>query len=150
MAKLETGDLNLSTKVGFNPTQEQIEEQIRQLPKIKLQKAVVLEFEDVAPRWNKMLKNMHKRFSKQGSVYEEQRKKYEQKYGVSLTSHKSCLVGEAHGFSREYTDPSSKDWCIPCSEFATMPAINAVFDASGKRLETWKQNFMKHYNEAHL
>lgn len=58
---------NSNDQIGFHPTQQQLEEQIQQLPEIVPEKAVVFEFEDVAPRWNKFLKDL---FSRKLSDYD--------------------------------------------------------------------------------
>lgn len=145
-------DLNLSTKIGFNPTQKQIQEQIRQLPKIKPEKAVVLEFEDVAPRWNKFIQDAIQKtknivgLHERNSTFWKELTNTEEGIELDISAHKFCLVGEAHGFNDEYLN-AGKDPCSKCCTFAIY-AIRAR--SSPRRMITFQEKFMKHYNEAHL
>lgn len=143
--------LNLSTnEIGFNPTQEEIQEQIQELPKVKPTKVLKLTFKDVAPRWSTLIPKLHKEAKKYGYATDEIRLKFQEEYGVSLVNHKMCLVGESHGFNDNYNNGLGDEYCEVCSCFASMPAISAVNDKTGISYKWFKQEFMKHYNEVHL
>jgi hypothetical protein len=96
-------------------------------------------FEDIAPRWSKRLAML---MVVKGSFYEKE------SIFSDIIDYKTCIVGEAYGFSPSYALYGSVNHCMRCTalsrEFAyatKMSDLNMLTDA--------KQKLIDHWNEAH-
>ncbi len=98
---------------------------------IQIQKKKQLTFEEICPEWSEALPEViHTHmFWKHGKL--------------DIADSRYCVVGEAHGFTNEYWQPTSKKYCQECDEFSSDFCDPAI-------LEDAKILFTNHWNEVHL
>jgi hypothetical protein len=63
---------------------------------------------------------------------------------LDMSSHKYCVVGNAHGFNDDYCNPGSPDYCLDCKIFSLR------FNTDPKEMHALKVKFMDHWNSFHL
>jgi hypothetical protein len=96
-------------------------------------------FEDIAPSWSKRLAILT---VVKGSFYEKE------SIFSDIIDYKTCIVGEAYGFSPSYALYGTVNHCMNCtalsSEFAYVAKLSDL-----NKLTDAKQQLTEHWNEAH-
>lgn len=90
-------------------------------------------FSKIAPVWAKRIRD-------EGLIWNAI-KRYENEY----INHSCCLVGEAHGFTDDYSEMSSPEYCKECASLCIVWAE----EDSRKEQNTWLRAFIKHWNTRH-
>lgn len=62
---------------------------------------------------------------------------------LDITSHKYCVVGEAHRFNDDYTNPKSTKYCLDCKIFSLR------FNTGSTEIEKLKDKFFDHWKTTH-
>ena len=96
-------------------------------------------FEDIAPRWSKRLAML---MVVKGSFYEKE------SIFSDIIDYKTCIVGEAYGFSPSYALYGSDNHCMTCTSLSREFAYAAKMSDLNKLTDT-KQKLTEHWNEAH-
>jgi hypothetical protein len=96
-------------------------------------------FEDIAPSWSKRLAILT---VVKGSFYEKE------SIFSDIIDYKTCIVGEAYGFTPSYALYGTVNHCMNCtalsSEFAYVAKLSDL-----NKLTDAKQQLTEHWNEAH-
>jgi hypothetical protein len=96
-------------------------------------------FEDIAPSWSKRLAILT---VVKGSFYEKE------SIFSDIIDYKTCIVGEAYGFSPSYALYGTVNHCMNCtalsSEFAYVAKLSDL-----NKLTDARQQLTEHWNEAH-
>ena len=98
-----------------------------------------LTIHEISPQWARLLpiipKTEEQQFYRDGKV-------------LDISEAKWCIVGEAHGFNRDYFEYDSKDFCREC--FAHSVEFGRILlDSPAKRQEPI-QSFVNHWNNRHI
>jgi hypothetical protein len=95
---------------------------------VEQQKKKQLTIEDISPRWAKVITS--------------KRKWSKTKDGLNIKDFKCCVVGEAHGFRKNYIWESDPEYCEECEGISSEFAYVRYWD------ETTPE-FVQHWNEKH-
>ena len=98
---------------------------------IQEQKKKQLTFEEICPEWSQAIQY----YRKQDWTGELGK--------LNIASHKCCIIGEAHGFDRNYIFRDRPEYCKDCDDFA-------ILFCSERDFNEHKQDFVDHWNEVHL
>jgi hypothetical protein len=88
-------------------------------------------FNQISPKWAGRIKNRESKYWGAGNK--------------ELLSGACCVVGEAHGFSGEYTNQYSDHFCRECESFSL-----DFCTPSFKELDEISNKFTQHWNEKHI
>jgi hypothetical protein len=111
--------------------QEQLH--LPQLPPLPEQRQKLL-LEDISPIWDSRLKKENLPIFMSPKWW---------KWHYELQKASKCVVGEAYGYSSQYTDD-----CDKCDRIGCKFLYYFTLNLRG-RLESNKQDFIKHWNEEH-
>lgn len=78
----------------------------------------------------------------------EQQEFYQRGKVLDISDAKSCVVGEAHGFNRDYFESDKEDFCREC--FAHSVEFGAILLDPPTKREAPIQAFVDHWNQAHV
>ncbi len=109
-----------------------------QVQKVKVvRKRRIYSFSETCPRW---VKQIHQSKT-------EEMKFYDNTSILDLADFKYCIVGEAHGFNRDYTNRGTKDYCDNCYHQAIVLA--SILTEGPKKREHMVDIFVNHWNSRH-
>jgi hypothetical protein len=104
---------------------------------IQEQKKKQLTFEEICPLWSKKIKYK----TSLANI-------------LDISNYKYCIVGEAHGFTMNYSDQTDPNMCTECFQFSNGLCTGCFQFSNGlcgmNDLETKIANFTQHWNEVHL
>lgn len=98
-----------------------------------------LSIHEIAPLWSRIIplipNTEQQQFYKKGKV-------------LDISEAKWCIVGEAHGFKKDYFEADNEEFCRDC--FAHSVEFGALLlDRPSQRRESI-QNFVDHWNTTHV
>jgi len=109
-----------------------------QVQKVKgARKRRIYSFSETCPRWYKYI---HQQKT-------EKMQFYDKTMLLDLSEFKYCVVGEAHGFNRDYTNRGTKDYCDSCYHQAI--GFANILTEGPKKRESIVDNFINHWNLCH-
>lgn len=109
-----------------------------QVQKVKVvRKRRIYSFSETCPRW---VKHIHQ-------AKTEEMKFYDKISILDLADFKHCIVGEAHGFNRDYTNRGTKDYCDNCYHQAI--GLASILTEGPKKRENMVDIFVNHWNLCH-
>jgi len=98
-----------------------------------------LTIHEIAPIWSRLIPIIPKT---------EQQEFYKNGKQLDISEAKLCIVGEAHGFNRDYFESDSKDFCRDC--FAHSVEFGAILLDPPSKREPQVQAFVNHWNTCHI
>lgn len=97
-----------------------------------------LTIHEISPMWSRIIPLVPKT---------EQQEFYQKGKVLDISDARLCIVGEAHGFNRDYFESYTKDFCKEC--FAHSVEFGALLLDPPSKREAPIQAFVNHWNNNH-
>jgi hypothetical protein len=138
----------MTTSITENKLEKQVDSYVNVL------EYADLTFDQIAPLWSRKLGiiRTNKQRQQQGELEEHHNTSMLESSMadiLDMNDYACCVVGEAHGFTSNYTMPSFPEYCDSCSRTAAAFGVFAKPKRNMVKVRAMIKYFMEHFNQAH-